>query len=576
MIRRVDSISCKLIITTAVVTLQITSFVSICEEDKFNPPLWIRQIQADEQDLRNVYLVEATLEGFQRYSQLLHSWINKLENVDVNSLSVDQTIDWLLLRTKLFRQLSEIEDRFKKDQTIKQLLPGYFEIASLEQERRLKHWIDPKAAANKLYDISQLIESTKSHIEQEERLVPYQLKSVIEKMERAKTWLEQWYRFRADYDPEFTWWVKVEYERLCRSINSYIELVRKKLKLNSDAQSPIIGEPVGREMLMRQLKYEWIPYTPEELIEIGKREYDWCINELKQTAAQLGCEQDWKKALRIIVKNYLPPGQQPEWIKHLALEAIAFVEQHNLVSVPELCKESWRIEMMSPTQQRINPYFTGGRIISVSYPTGEMDFEEKLMSMFGNNKHFTRATVLHELIPGHWLQEYMANRSKPYRQYFETPFYIEGWALHWEMRFWDLGFHKDPADKIAALFWRLHRCARIIFSIKYHLGQMSEEEAVEFLIKEVGHEPRNAKAEVRRSVEGLYPPLYQLAYMIGGLQLRALHEELVNKGKMKEQQFHDTILKEGPIPFELIRAKLLGLKLNPTYTPMWRFYDIKK
>jgi uncharacterized protein (DUF885 family) len=38
-----------------------------------------------------------------------------------------------------------------------------------------------------------------------------------------------------------------------------------------------------------------------------------------------------------------------------------------------------------------------------------------MMSMRGNNPSFSRATVFHELIPGHHLQGFMAARYRPYR-----------------------------------------------------------------------------------------------------------------------------------------------------------------
>ena len=52
---------------------------------------------------------------------------------------------------------------------------------------------------------------------------------------------------------------------------------------------------------------------------------------------------------------------------------------------------------------------------------------------------------------------------------------------------------------------------------------MTPQQCIDFLVDRVGHERANAEAEVRRSFNGTYPPLYQLAYMIGGLQFRALH-----------------------------------------------------
>jgi uncharacterized protein (DUF885 family) len=195
------------------------------------------------------------------------------------------------------------------------------------------------------------------------------------------------------------------------------------------------------------------------------------------------------------------------------------------------------------------------------------------MTLRGNNKHFARATVHHELIPGHRLQAYMLDRHRPYREMFGTPFWMEGWALYWEMLLWDLHFPKTPENKVGMLFWRSHRCARIIFSMKFHLGQMTPQECVDFLVDRVGHERANAEGEVRRSINGSYGPTYQAAYMLGGLQIRAMHKELVGSGKMTNRQFHDAVLKEGSIPIELIRASLTGQKLTKDFRSEWKFYS---
>jgi uncharacterized protein (DUF885 family) len=201
-----------------------------------------------------------------------------------------------------------------------------------------------------------------------------------------------------------------------------------------------------------------------------------------------------------------------------------------------------------------------------------MSFEDKEMSMRGNNPAFCRATVFHELIPGHHLQIFMSERYNQHRELFRTPFLVEGWALYWEMRMWDLKFPRTPEERVGMLFWRAHRCARIIFSLKFHLGQMTAPQAIDFLVNRVGHERRNATAEVRRSVNGSYGPLYQAAYMLGGLQLRALHDEVVKPGKMTERAFHDAVLRENAIPIEMIRASLIGAKLGKDFKTGWRFY----
>ena len=166
----------------------------------------------------------------------------------------------------------------------------------------------------------------------------------------------------------------------------------------------------------------------------------------------------------------------------------------------------------------------------------------------------------------------MNERYNSHRALFRTPFWTEGWALYWEMRLWDLGFPTTSEDRVGMLFWRMHRAARIIFSLSFHLEQMTPGEAITFLVDRVGHEPANATAEVRRSFNGSYSPLYQAAYMLGGLQIRSLHEQLVGGGRMTEREFHDAILQGGTMPIEMVGARLLGEAPGRDFMAGWRFY----
>jgi uncharacterized protein (DUF885 family) len=229
------------------------------------------------------------------------------------------------------------------------------------------------------------------------------------------------------------------------------------------------------------------------------------------------------------------------------------------------------MEMMSPERQRIAPFFLGGESILVSYPTADMSEEEKMMSLRGNNPHFSHATVFHELNPGHHLQGFMSARYNSHRRLFSTPFWSEGQSLYWEMFLWDHGFQVSPEDRIGALFWRMHRSARIIFSMSFHLGKMTPDQAIQFLVDTVNFERANAEGEIRRSFSGDYPPLYQIGYMIGGLQLRALHRELVDSGKMTDRAFHDAVLQGGPMPITMVRARLEYQKLMRDGPAPWKF-----
>ena len=229
------------------------------------------------------------------------------------------------------------------------------------------------------------------------------------------------------------------YESLTQALGAYAGALREKVAacrqvrasaLAAGAGSggavrdagPIVGDPIGRDGMFEDLRGEMIPYTPEPLIEIGNREYAWCENEMKKASRELGFGDDWKKALEKVKSVYVPRGEQPELVRDLALQAIAFVKARDLVTVPPLAEDQWRMTMMPPAAMRVNPFFLGGETIQVSYPTNTMSDEDSLMVMRGNGPHLSHATVFHELIPGHSLQGFMSQRYNSHRTCFGTPF----------------------------------------------------------------------------------------------------------------------------------------------------------
>src|SRR5262249_15148880 len=121
----------------------------------------------------------------------------------------------------------------------------------------------------------------------------------------------------------------------------------------------IVGRPIGRDALLAALAAEMIPYTPEQLVEMANREYAWCEGEMNKASRERGCGDDWKKALEKVKTLHVAPGGQPKVIRDLALEAIDYVQQHELVTVPPIAAETWRMTMMSPEQQKFSPFFLG-------------------------------------------------------------------------------------------------------------------------------------------------------------------------------------------------------------------------
>jgi hypothetical protein len=337
--------------------------------------------------------------------------------------------------------------------------------------------------------------------------------------------------------------------------------------------SGITGEARGRDGLIRDLADEMIPYTPEELIALGNKEYAWTVAEMEKAAKEMGFGTDWKQAVEKVKGMHVEPGRQPEMVRDLLHYAVNYLRTHDLITVPAVASESLRMVMLSPERQLTAPFFLGGSQILVAYPTNTMDYDRRIQAMRGNNIHFSNAVAHHEMIPGHNLVGFMGQRFNGYRAGLGgTPFLGEGWPLYWETILYDKGFFDTPEKRVGSLFWRMHRAARIVFSLKFHMGQWSPQECIDFLVNEVGHERDNATAEVRRSFAGNYGPLYQAAYLLGGLQLRGMKREIVDSGQRSEKDFHDEIMRQGSMPVAMLRLAVSKQKLTRDMVVDWKFY----
>lgn len=535
----------------------------------------IEKYRADYGILDRFYSARESANRRARFTQLNAEWLAVLSRQNFDALNHDEQIDYLIFENYLKHEQRESVRNEKQLAEISALLPFAKTIADLEDARRKLETINAAKTAALLNELNKIVVQTQKDIDAGKIARPKQTAAnrAVRTVASLRRTLKSWFDFYNAYDPDFTWWNAETYKTLDASLQTYqIFLLDKLVGIKPDDKTTIIGDPIGREGLIEELEFEMIPYTPEELVEIANREFAWCETEMKKASREMGYDDDWKKALEAVKQKYVAPGKQPELIRDLAYQAIEFVEKNELVTVPKAARDGWRMEMMSPERQLVAPFFLGGETILVAYPTNTMTYDQKLMSLRGNNPHFSHAVAHHELIPGHHLQGFMIDRYRPYRQQFYTPFWMEGWALYWEFLLWDKGFNKTPEDRVGALFWRMHRCARIIFSLNFHLEKMTPTEAVDFLVERVGHERENALGEIRRSFSGDYGPLYQIAYMIGGLQFYQLHKDLVDSKKMTDKQFHDAILKEGPIPVEMVRSILTKQKLTKDFKSNWRFY----
>jgi uncharacterized protein (DUF885 family) len=577
------------------------AFGSVLRAAPVSMPEVVREYEADARSVDGFYDLPWAEPVLDRQQKMYDGWYARLKTIDFATLPHEGQIDYLLLRNDLDREVDSLARQRQRISEIDMLIPFRKTIADLELARWRDEKIDPAKAAAGVEEIGKLAKELKDRVEKPKaedkkdeakktgekdakkkpekdekkkiQVEPIRALRAAKAVDGLRNGLKRWFEFHNGYQPEFSWWVKSSYEVAATNLEEYAKFLREEIAgQKGKDDDPLLGEPIGADALADQLKLEFIAYNADEVIAIGERELAWCETEMKKAAKEMGFTNDWKAAMAKVKMDFVPPGEQDVLVGRIAHDAIAFVKEKDFVTVPPLCEETWRMRMMPPDVLKTIPYAAySPPEMQVAYPRDDMKQEDKLMVMRGNNRHYTRLTVPHELIPGHHLQGFVAARNHEYRRMFGTPFYIEGWALYCEIRLWELGWPQTPEDKIGMLFWHMHRAARIITTVKFQTGRMKPDEMVSFLMDRVGHEKFGATSEVRRFIADETPALYQAGYLLGGRQLHVLHDELTGPGKMTERQFNDAVLEQNSMPVEILRAAIRELPLKPDAQPEWKF-----
>ena len=172
-------------------------------------------------------------------------------------------------------------------------------------------------------------------------------------------------------------------------------------------------------------------------------------------------------------------------------------------------------------------------------------------------------TSIHEAYPGHHLQLALAARHPSLtRVQVDAPEFVEGWGMYSEQLLREHGFDDGPAFRVALATDAIWRAARIVLDVRMHRGEVSIEEAADFLVEHTGFERPNALAEARRYT---YTPTYNLSYLLGKvllLELRAAEQRRLGE-RFSIRDFHDLLLRGGSLPISFHRRALRGEGARP-------------
>jgi uncharacterized protein (DUF885 family) len=167
-------------------------------------------------------------------------------------------------------------------------------------------------------------------------------------------------------------------------------------------------------------------------------------------------------------------------------------------------------------------------------------------------------TSIHEAYPGHHLQLALASRHPSLtRAQVDAPEFTEGWGMYSEQMMREEGFDAGPEFRLALATDAIWRAARIVLDVRMHRGEVSIDEATDFLVDHTAFERPNALAEARRYTS---TPTYNLSYLLGKVLLLQLREDERRRlgSAFSLREFHDALLRGGSLPISFHRRALRG------------------
>ena len=297
------------------ITLISLSYQEVCAQNGVTELYsTITQLDADYGSLSRFYWINSSPERRERFTSLFKEYQGRLNQMNFDELSQGGKIDYLLTKRYLDNKLHELSSEKEQYEAITDWVSFADPLYEIEQMRRRGKHLDSKRVAKTLDDVNSSLElkitNIKSKVQSKskslKKLAPLEYKRALDVVKGQVRLLGDVYNFYDGFDPQFSWWIEKPKERLVANLNEYKKVLASCIDSTmypEDDGSGIYGQPIGLAEFKRQLKSEYIPYSPEQLLEIAEKEFEWCDQEVLKVSKEMGFGKDWKAALEKVKRK---------------------------------------------------------------------------------------------------------------------------------------------------------------------------------------------------------------------------------------------------------------------------------
>lgn len=327
------------------------------------------------------------------------------------------------------------------------------------------------------------------------------------------------------------------------------------------------------DALLRQA--EGLSYGTRELRAKGQAAYDELALDMRRRSLALRGTEDFLEVLHGFNEDHPEtPAEMLALYQEATEAARAFCAERGLVTLPdgERCVVAPSAPftramlavahyMQPPPFAPVGPDGPRPGHFFVPYPPDGAPPEEVAARLATNNRHGAWSIAVHEAYPGHhWHFAHLAARAasggaRPLRFVFGSTYFVEGWGLYSEDLLREQGFFRTPEQELCQRDYRLFRAARIVVDTSLHLGEMTIEEAVDFMSTKSSLSRETAQAEVLRYCA---MPTQASSYLTGALEIARMRTRWEDEGRGSLRDFHDRAAGSGRLPIGLVERALFA------------------
>ena len=316
---------------------------------------------------------------------------------------------------------------------------------------------------------------------------------------------------------------------------------------------------------------ELLGFTARTLRDRAREEYEHLKAELIRCAQELKGTDDWHAVLAELSNDHpTTPEAMRQGYERSTADAREYLREHRLVTFPP--GEGCSVDPSPPFQRPVlavasymsPPSFSESMQghFFVPYPPDGASDEEIQKRLASNCYPGIPTTSVHEAYPGHHWHLVMAKLNpSAVRQVFGTSYFAEGWALYAERMMRERGFFTDLAQEMFQYEATIFRAARIVVDTSLHIGEMTFDEAVDFIMASTNLTEPTARAEVTRYCSW---PTQASSYLTGCLEIVRIRDRfLAARGASLAdtddlRDFHDALCSSGTLPIALAERAVMA------------------